>query len=410
MKIGWLLIVSLGLYLTTISQSLWLDEAISANVVKNFGYSQILQEFSPGDFHPPGYYLALKTWGIIGGYSVISLRLFSVVCTLMTVFIVYKLSNSGVAMMVAFNPLLVYYAIEMRMYALVMAIMISAIYLLINKKYLLLGILCGLGFLTFYGSIFLIMAMGLYLVVNRKFKELIIFSIGPLIALLIVWPLLTVQLKKSKEILPLVTNWELVLGKVNLKNILLIPIKFTSGRISWYPKASYYLLAGVWAIYVFWKIIRSKSEYRFFFWTSLILGIGFSFLTPMLQYFRFLYLVPIMGLIIGKNKVVIVGFFIFTLTYLINSSFHREDWQSLAKNLEGQVYMIPSFGDPIHFYNENIVINDIHQTISENRIAVVPYGEAIHGIEHVKLLEKQGYKLESKVGYRELDKEIWIKN
>ena len=86
MKIWWLLTALAGLYLAVSSQSLWLDEAISANVAKNNSYHQIVNGFSKLDFHPPGYYFALKTWADIFGYSEVSLRLPSVIFTFCMIF------------------------------------------------------------------------------------------------------------------------------------------------------------------------------------------------------------------------------------------------------------------------------------------------------------------------------------
>jgi len=39
--------------LIALNQSLWLDEAVTANVVRNYGLTQIISGFSLNDFHPP---------------------------------------------------------------------------------------------------------------------------------------------------------------------------------------------------------------------------------------------------------------------------------------------------------------------------------------------------------------------
>ena len=56
-----ILLFSLGLRLISIDQSLWLDEAISANVAK-LSIEKIIPTFSVGDFHPPLFYLVLNLW------------------------------------------------------------------------------------------------------------------------------------------------------------------------------------------------------------------------------------------------------------------------------------------------------------------------------------------------------------
>ncbi len=397
----------MGLRLIGIGQSLWLDEAISANVAKNYSYSQIITEFSKSDFHPPLYYLTLKTWGSVFGFGVIELRLMSVLFCLITIFLVYKIAGENAAWLTSFNPLLIYYSQEARMYSMVTMLLIGGIYFLIKKKYILTSVFFGLSLLTFYGSIFLIVSVGLYLLVKKKFKEIAIISIGPLIGLIIIWPLLRNQLLVSKEMLGIVTNWDLVLGKANLKNLLMIPLKFTSGRISFYPKVLYYLISGLWMIWVF-KNLFKKNIYGYIFWVSLIIGTIFSIFTPMLQYFRFLYLIPILAMMIENQKIK-YGFLIFGLVYLLIPKFHREDWKGMVVELPKKVYMIKSFYDPVSFYNQNILIEDIRSEITEDEITVIPYGETIHGVDHQQILKNQKYRLTKINNYREITSEEWTK-
>jgi len=66
MKIWWILLLCLAVRLIGLNQSLWLDEAISANVAKNYSYSEIVNKFSINDFHPPLYIFSIKNldWSI----------------------------------------------------------------------------------------------------------------------------------------------------------------------------------------------------------------------------------------------------------------------------------------------------------------------------------------------------------
>jgi len=106
------------------------------------------------------------------------------------------------------------------------------------------NIFISLSFLTFYGSIFFILVILFYFLFKKQYKYLILTTFYLLIVFLIVSPLLYQQWVNSKISLVEVKNWFLVLGKANLKNLLLIPIKFSVGRISFYPKLAYWLLAG----------------------------------------------------------------------------------------------------------------------------------------------------------------------
>jgi len=86
---------------------------------------------------------------------------------------------------------------------------------------------------------------------------------------------------------------------------------------------------------------------------------------------------------------------------------YREDWRTLSKELNGSVYMVGSFRDPISYYRPEIKIVDIRSSIVDKDITVIPYGEAIHGVDHKAILEKQGYKLIKINTYREITSEIW---
>ena len=210
------------------------------------------------------------------------------------------------------------------------------------------------------------------------------------------------------------------MGKANIKNLGLIFIKFTSGRISFYPKYVYYLIAGLWAVFVFKPLafqalplkkgsLNKIEFFNFLFWATLGVGIIFSIFTPMLQYFRFIYLIPIMALALKNKKLVAGGFLVFSLVYVLNSNFYREDWKSLVGNLEGKVYMIESFVDPVKYYNPKIEVVDIRGEITETKIAVVPYGAMIHGVETESLLIGQGFKKVEEKNFRELSLEYWEK-
>jgi len=408
MKLGIILFLSLIIRLIGLNQSLWLDEAISANVTKNYSIWEIQRDFSKSDFHPPLYYMTLDAWTNIAGNSEISLRMPSVIFSMVTIYMVYLMGGAGAAALVGFNPLLVYYSQEARMYSMVTMLLILGIYFWQKRKYFWVNVFFGLSFLTFYGSVFLPSGLSIYLLFKKRYREIVKINIGLAAAILINMPLLKQQLVNSKMLLDQVTNWSLVLGKANIKNLGLIFIKFTSGRISFYPKYVYYLIAGLWAIFVWIKTIKI-NKWTIILTLSFLVGVIFSIFTPMLQYFRFIYLIPIMALAMGGKKLVAGGFLVFSLVYILNSNFYREDWKSLVGNLEERVYMIESFGDPVKYYDEKIEVVDIRGKIEETKIAVIPYGAAIHGVNVEELLGGQGYKKSGEKNFRELGVEYWEK-
>lgn len=384
-KILLILVIALGLRLINLNQSLWLDEAISANSVKNNSYLSLITNFSTKDFHPPLYYWTLKLWTSMFGNSEISLRLPSIIFSIVTVWIVFLIAGGGAAWLTALNPLLIYYSQEARMYSMVTMWLIVGLYLVKEKKY---GWLTGviiLSLATFYGAIFFIAALGIYFLVKKQIKGVVAVGVGVMVAALILGPLIIKQWENSRVILTNVTNWKLVLGNLNLKNILLIPIKLTSGRISFYPKIVYYLIAGSFATLTWFLVLKKKDNfYRWLIIGTLGMGAVVSVWTPMLQYFRFIYLIPLMAILIGKNKIVAAGFLGFSLIYLLIPKFHREDWKGLVKSLSKDipVYMVESASDPIKYYNPEIkIINK-----PEKNMVVIPYLMDIYQIDYKGLV------------------------
>src|SRR3989338_7261294 len=142
-----ILLTSFLIRLISLNQSLWLDEATTARVVQQFNFYGIITKFSPTDFHPPLYYLFMKIWTNIFGYSEISLRMPSVLFSLLTGYMIYligKKIDSGRARMTKnsnvglwsgalflFNPLIIYYSQEARMYMMATFLLTASLYYLL---------------------------------------------------------------------------------------------------------------------------------------------------------------------------------------------------------------------------------------------------------------------------------------
>jgi len=478
------------LRLVALNQSLWLDEAITAKVVRQFSLFQIPSLFSPTDFHPPLYYLFMKMWSGIFGMSEIALRFPSVLFSLLTghiLFLIatrYKNERFGlwVAALYLFNPLVIYYAQEARMYALVTFLLTWCLYFaleaggffpnpspknlkemfngfvrrLIGKRddkhlaIIFFNLFMVLAIWTFYGSIFFILPLILFLWLLKKKKQALISLLVLFFSLLIQYPLISQQLQFAKNSLLSTPQWGLVLGQATLKNLFLIPVKFSIGRISFNPKVVFYILGGIWTLFVFAFVTLGKLRERkieMLFALPLILAFLVSFFSPMLQYFRFLYLVPLMCLLIGigvdnyilvkekkgfwqlftkkdsekflhkiKNYAVyeiIIGFFIFfSLVYLFNPSFHREDWKSLSASLPTgkSIYMILPSSDPLLYYRKTPLkeLRNIgEEWLFEKDTYIIPYTSSIYGFDYEKALHSKGCYLKEKKVFREVYFEKW---
>jgi uncharacterized membrane protein len=432
---------ALFLRLIGLNQSFWLDEAISANIVKDYSFIDIIKQFSPLDFHPPLFYLLLKTWSFIFGASVTGLRLFSVTASLLAGFFLYKtgklLFNKKTAFFATafllFNPLFVYYSQELRMYALVTFFVSASTYYFFklirhsksNKaisSFIFFNLFIFLSFLTFYGSIFYIISLFLLAIIQKKHKLILKLLPGFAISLLLVSSLLFKQLSLSKVSLKDVTNWSLVLGKANLKNLLLVPIKFVFGRLTFYPKKIYYLIASLWTLFVFATLFSAKKSKKlmFLFLFPLILAFLISFKLPMLQFFRYLYLLPILSLLLSTSSKklrtpLLCGFLLLSLICLLNPSQHREDWKSLSLSLpkNSDIYLISSFADPLKFYRPDLNIIDIRQfsqtdQVHKPLIFVAPYGSEIFAFDHKPLLNSSDFTHTQTQNFRQITLETWL--
>ncbi len=132
------LATSLRFYNIT-ATSLWHDEAFSALLIK-YPWSEMFYRIGL-DVHPALYYIILRLWYYFFGDSLFSLRAFSAIFGILTVWGVYLLTKEVfnrkklallAACFVAVNPFQIIYSVEARMYTLGTFILIFASYFLIK--------------------------------------------------------------------------------------------------------------------------------------------------------------------------------------------------------------------------------------------------------------------------------------
>jgi hypothetical protein len=112
------------------------------------------------------------------------------------------------------------------------------------------------------------------------------------------------------------------------------------------------------------------------------------------------------------------GFLIFSLVYLFNPQFHREDWKSVARFVAGKkVYGIPSSLIGLRYYSANTEIVDIREIrgireIREDKeILVIPYTFEIYGLNNYqKLFKDGGLNLKKKKTFRGIEIESFAQN
>lgn len=396
------------LRLVNLNQSLWLDEAITAQKSKTLGWTELIGSYSVADFHPPLHYFVTKIFADVFGYNEFGLRLPSILACVLAAFFVYKLGGRWASVLFLANPLVFYYSQEARMYMLACALLLGTWWGVKNKKWWA-NILAMLSLFTFYGSGFFLVAILFTYRKNWKY-----FLPGMLMAMLALAPLLQLQLKNSQVMLAEVKNWGLVLGKVEVKNLVLFPLKFFTGRVSFYPKIVYFILGGVWGFGLFiLGMIRAKKQLLII---PILLAIIISIKAPMLLYFRYLYLVPVLCLGLArysqKLKVIfLLGSLLWIMFYVLDSNQWREDWQGLSRSLEANsTILLPrNFAESINFYRNDVRTVDIREPQLEEMVYATDYGSEIMGINYMEQMKNLGYKIIAKKSFRKINLDTWKK-
>jgi 4-amino-4-deoxy-L-arabinose transferase-like glycosyltransferase len=366
------------LSLININQSLWLDEAISVSFANAPSFKSLILNNLPGDFHPPLYYLILKSVLLVFPPSEIVLRLPSVIFGVATVFVVYliakKLYDQKTALiasiLAATGPLFIYYQQEARMYMLTALLTSLSVYFFISifKKDKLInwvGFISSTSLMLYadYLPYLILPTYLLFLIVNKKtIAKSTLRSFIPsflLIGIFISPWFFVLKKQLAIGISVSVDNplWARILGEANAKNLALTFIKFTIGRISPDNNIHYTLLLIPIGLIIFsvlmlsfFRISKSRSFLWYWLVITLILAFLISFFIPIFSYFRFIFLLPAFYILLaaGINTInwalptrillslVLIINLTSTLIYLLNPKFHRENWKEAVAYISAQ--------------------------------------------------------------------------
>lgn len=369
----WILLLSLVLRFLSLNQSFWLDEGTSALLARDFSFERILSQFSPGDFHPPFYYLALKAWSSLFGYSEVSLRSLSVLAGVASIYLTFLIAKrllgtkAGVlsALFLATSGLHIYYSQEARMYIVSAFFVVALVYFflkIIGKgkflDWLAFSTLLLLNGLTDYLPNLIIAVFFFYAFLLRKdwvwWRKFLLAHIPLVVGYLLFLPTLSSQLSAGLEVQASTPNWWRVLGKTNFKEMALIPVKFALGRISFIDKKLYALVAGgILLVYslVSLRLENLKNERLKIVWLWLViptlLAAALGLKISVFSYFRLIFVLPAFFILLAAGVVSLKKKFylpalVFILAvnilssfaYLLNPRFQREDWRGLVVFIE----------------------------------------------------------------------------
>lgn len=369
----WIILISgFLLRIINLNQSLWLDEAINVTALNNFSLPGIISEYPKYDFHPPGYFAILWVWAKIFGISEIAVRLPSVIFGVANIYLVFligtKLLNKKLglfaAMLLAVNPLHIYYSQEARMYAFAAFAVTLNFLMFINLAkggkvnylslifYNLLVISSDyLAFLIFPAQFFILLFL-------KNYQNLKKWSVILLTSILgFAWwiPIFFDQFNIGQMTALSIPGWKMVVGDQGIKALAVTFIKFIIGRID-HPNAFLYgalfaPVAFLISFFIFRAVKLSDKFSRIFLisWlvTPIILALLISFLIPVYSYFRVLFTVPAFVLLLSfgiykfSRKFLYLNLGLLLLIqltaaaiYYLNPQFQREDWKGLIQYLK----------------------------------------------------------------------------
>ncbi|MFC1710100.1 glycosyltransferase family 39 protein [Patescibacteria group bacterium] len=393
--------IAVLLRLFAINQSLWLDEAIGANLVKESGYWSIINNFSKSDNHPPFYYLSLKVWSDLFGYSEIALRSLSVIFGVLSVYFTYKIAlllKGGKRfpifslILIATAPLHIYYSQEARMYIMTVFFATTSIYYFLRAlserntiNWILFSVSITFMIFSDYVPVFMLFVFlfyGIYKKMDRQWWYKYLISHIPILIIGIFWlPTFLHQVKRGKWLLETLPAWADIAGGTSYEKIASLVAKFEVGRITFSLNSNYYYLVGVVTLLIIVSLISAflirKKVIILWFWLvlPLILSFTFSYFFPAFIYFRLIYTLPAFylliawGLISMKNKqignllvslIITANLFSWYL-YISNPMQQREQWKQAVTYIEENIkdndlvaFIYPEPFAPYKYYSKDL--------------------------------------------------------
>ncbi len=434
----WLVIVgSFGLRLFLLFWSFWLDEAIQWRVSYDWKY---YLSFAKHDFNPPLFYGLSYVWqGWLPDnweYDWV-LRLLPLVVSgvlMVSFYVVMRLkvnervARAGLVLLLS-SPLIMYYSVEYRAY--ILATLLGFWFVVLWRWWLMeandfswkmvgISVLIGVMLLTHYSLVFLVVAgllVGWYY--KRELRWFLVWGLGGLIAALVWGEVFYQQWLNSKVALLSWPNWRQVLGvSGDVKQWVLIWVKFVVGRISFEPKTWFYGVAVLAAVPFWWYVWQGGKRDRLVFYVvivTLMLAGGLGWFSYGFSYFRLMYLLPVIIYLAGLGVasvaggyrwlVYLVGLgFVSGVVLIVNPKFYKEDWRSLVGFLNAQdkkqVLILPKeVRAPLEFYRLDdryrLYDVDLKNKLEDDGVYVVDYAKLIFNSDDrlQQNLKAAGYKL-----------------
>ncbi|MFH1244044.1 MAG: glycosyltransferase family 39 protein [bacterium] len=430
------------LRLVLINQSLWLDEAIEALALR--GHFGPILSYALSDFQPPLYHLLGLAWTRLFGFSEIALRTPSLLAGLVLVYFVFKLGELIgtkklaiiASLLVATNPLLIYYSGEGRTYILTTLLVTASFYYLVLslRRRTLSSIIHYSLFITLtlwtsYLSWFVALSQGIYLICKKRWDLLAALALA--VSSLLLWlPSLLRSLAIGVGDARTIPGWGQVVGGTSLKALALTWVKMNIGRISFDNKLLYGLivsLIGLLHLSIFRKMRPLTIDHRpLLIWliAPVVLASIVSVWVPIYSYTRVLFIVPayllllslaLVQLPIRYTALVLSLNLLFLSLFWFNPRFHREDWRSLTSYLNAQegTVVLPSLKQdaPFIYYNLTLPLQSTLDPVDTKHVYYVKYVEDTFDPGHLgpANLARLGYTISSQRTYPGIAVDIYAK-
>lgn len=278
-------------------QSFWRDEAFTYLLAKQNIVTILVN--TAKDFNPPLYYLLIHSWIKLFGASEVSLRTVSLIFFWLTIYAFYLILQDVLHIplkrivyylfLAVINPLLLYFAFEARMYAMLAFFATLSSYAFLTKRKRLFLVISILGLYTHYFMLFVSLTQILfYFIVHRRRsrKELNQY-LAPMV-LFIPW-LIFVIVKKG---IGVESFW---IEKSTLETFVKLPGTIFVGyedSLRFYHKEIIRVSLGLLAFlgYGFFVIKNRSSAYKTAFLYFFFLGIGIPLVLALISFVKPLYL------------------------------------------------------------------------------------------------------------------------
>ncbi|MBI3577551.1 glycosyltransferase family 39 protein [Candidatus Gottesmanbacteria bacterium] len=334
--LNWLITHSPLLYFT---QSLWRDEAFSILAAQQ-PLVQLLPKLS---FEPPVYYILLHFWMKIFNQSELATRSLSLLgFALATVVVIvwaeklfkYHWLRWFAPLFFFLNPMLIYYAFEVRTYGWYIFFATLTMYAYWKESWVLFLASATLGFYThsYFGVVPLVAAVHWLIIHKKKLLHPLALAKEPFVHSLVLFSLLASPwlAKISRDLGTLKQSWYFPVN-VNLVKSVLGNMFIGYEGTPWFLWGATQLLSLILVIFFLFALGRKSTRQRNFFFFLMVflpltIVIGVSFIKPLFvnRYLIAVTIAEVMLLLfaleaIKKESVKkAIAFFLLTCTFLVN--------------------------------------------------------------------------------------------